>query len=330
MQYPLQRRSLLQQGAALALGAAAPWALAQPGAYPDKTVRIIVPYPAGGATDNLGRLAGQALQQALGQSFIVDNKGGGGTTIGTRALAQSTPDGYTLGMVDSTFTINPGLLGARLAYDTQKDFSPVCLIATAQFVLVTHPSVPVKDLPSFIAKAKAEPGTLAYGSAGVGTGPHLAGEQLAQQAGLQVVHIPYKGGGTVITDLLGGQVQFAFATVPTLAEHIKAGKLRALAVTGPQRAPQLPEVPTFAEAGLPGVDTMPLFGLIAPKGVPAPIVDKLHKALRNSIRQGEMQARLQAMGFQPVGSTPEEFARRIQEEISKWTALIRKGKIQPE
>ncbi|MEG0223810.1 MAG: tripartite tricarboxylate transporter substrate binding protein [Comamonas sp.] len=324
------RRSFIHHCTGLALAGATPWALASSGSYPDKTVRIIVPYPAGGATDNLGRLAGQALQQALGQSFIVDNKGGGGTTIGTRALAQSEPDGYTLGMMDSTFTINPGLLGARLAYDTQKDFTPICQIASAQFVLVTHPSVPVKDLAGFLAKARAEPGTLAYGSAGVGSGPHLAGEQLAQQAGLKVIHIPYKGGGTVISDLLGGQVQFAFATVPTLAEHIKAGKLRALAVTGPQRAPQLPDVPTFTEAKLPGVDIMPLFGLIAPKGIPAAALDKISRALRASIRQGEMQARLRSMGFEPVGSTPAEFAQRIQEEVAKWTEVIRKGGIRPE
>jgi len=324
------RRNFISRCAALALGSAAPWALASTGSYPDKTVRIIIPYPAGAATDTLGRLAGQALQQALGQSFIADNKGGGGTTIGTRALAQSEPDGYTLGMVDSTFTINPGLLGARLAYDSQKDFTPICLIASAQFVLVTHPSVPVKDLAGFIAKAKAEPGTLAYGSAGVGSGPHLAGEQLAQQAGLKVVHIPYKGGGTVITDLLGGQVQFAFATVPTLAEHIKAGKLRALAVTGPKRSALLLDVATFAEAGLPGVDIMPLFGLVAPKGIAAATVDKISKALRASIRQGEMQSRLKAMGFEPVGSTPAEFAQRIQEDTAKWTEVIRKGGIRPE
>lgn len=325
------RRTFLQQAAGLAAaGAAAPWAMAQKPGYPDKTVRIIVPYPAGGATDNLGRLAGQALQQALGQAFIADNRGGGGTTIGTRALATSGADGYTLGMVDSTFAINPGLLGTRLPYDTLKDFTPICLIATAQFVLVTHPSVPTPDLASFIARAKAAPGTMAYGSAGVGSGPHLAGEQLAQQAGLKVTHIPYRGGGTVITDLLGGQVQFGFATVPTLAEHIKAGKLRALAVTGGHRAPQLPDVPTFVEAGLPAVDTMPFFGLVGPAGLPQGVVDRLSQTLVASIRQGDMQKRLREMGFDPVGSTPEEFSQRIRQEVVKWTELIRVGKIQPE
>lgn len=325
-----KRRTFIGQCAGLALGAAMPIGMARAAQYPDKTVRIIIPYPAGGATDNLGRLAGQALQQALGQSFIADNKGGGGTTIGTRALAQSAPDGYTIGMIDSSFTINPGLLGSRLTYDTLKDFAPVSLIATAPFVLVVHPSVPVTDLASFLARAKASPGTMAYGSAGVGSGPHLAGELLAQQAGIDVRHIPYKGGGTVITDLLGGQFQFAFATVPTLAEHIKSGRLRALAVTSAHRAPQLPDVPTFTEAGLPGVDTSPLFGVIAPAGVPSPIINQLSTALQSSVRRGEMNAKLTTMGFEPVGSTPGEFAKRIRDEVSKWEAVIRKGKIQPE
>jgi tripartite-type tricarboxylate transporter receptor subunit TctC len=275
-------------------------------------------------------LAAQALQQALGQSFIADNKGGGGTTIGTRALAQAAADGYTIGMIDSSFTINPGLLGTRLSYDTLKDFAPVSLIATAPFVLVVHPSVPVTDLASLLARAKASPGSMAYGSAGVGSGPHLAGEQLSQQAGIEVRHIPYKGGGTVITDLLGGQFQFAFATVPTLAEHIKSGRLRALAVTSPHRVPQLPDVPTFAEAGLPAVDTSPLFGMIAPAAVPAPIIDQLSTALQSSVRSGDMNAKLKTMGFEPVGSTPEEFAKRIRDEVSKWDAVIRKGKIRAE
>jgi tripartite-type tricarboxylate transporter receptor subunit TctC len=325
-----RRRAFLGLAAGAAAGLALPRASAQGGGYPDKAVRIIVPYPPGGATDNLGRLAAQALQQALGASFIVDNRAGAGTTIGTRAVAAAAPDGYTLGMVDSAFAINPALLGARLPYDTLKDFAPVSLIARAQFVLVVHPSVPAQDLAGFIARAKAEPGRLAYGSAGVGSGPHLAGEQLSQQAGLQTIHIAYKGGGTVITDLLGGQVQFGFATVPTLAEHIRAGKLRALAVTGPRRSPQLPEVPTFGEAGLPGVDTMPFFGLVAPRGTPPALVERLSQALAASIGQGEMRTRLQAMGFEPAGGAPDAFAQRIREEVATWSEVIRKGKIQPE
>lgn len=326
------RRAFLIKGAAMAAGAAAlPWHLAARAAqYPDKAVRLYIPYPPGAATDTLGRMAGQVYAEALGQPFVVENRGGGGTTIGTRALAVSAPDGYTIGMVDSTFTINPALLGDRQPYDAIKDFAPISLMATAPFVMVVHPSVKATDIPSFLALAKAQPGTLSFGSAGVGSGPHLAGEQLRQQAGVDVLHVPYRGGGTVITDLLGGQVQFAFATVPTLLEHIKGGKLRALAVTSPQRAAQLPDVPTFAEAGLPGVDISPLFGVIAPAGVPEPIIERLSQTLADSVRRGALRDKLAGMGFQPVGSTPAQFAQRIRDDVAKWTSVIQRGNIKAE
>jgi len=326
------RRAFLINGAAAALGAAIlPWApAARAGEYPDKAVRLYIPYPPGAATDTLGRNAGQVYAEALGQPFVVENRGGGGSTIGTRALAVSAPDGYTIGMVDSTFTINPALLGDRQPYDAIKDFSPISLMATAPFVMVVHPSVKATDIASFVALAKAQPGTLSFGSAGVGSGPHLAGEQLRQQAGVDVLHVPYRGGGTVITDLLGGQVQFAFATVPTLLEHIKGGRLRALAVTSPQRVAQLPDVPTFAEAGLPGVDISPLFGVIAPAGVPQPIIERLSATLAESVRNGELRGKLAGLGFQPVGSTPAQFAQRIQDDVAKWTGVIRRGGIKAE
>ncbi|MGB3288687.1 MAG: tripartite tricarboxylate transporter substrate binding protein [Burkholderiaceae bacterium] len=326
------RRSFMKSSAALMLGAAAsPWpGAAHAATYPDKPVHLIVPYPPGGATDNLGRMAADVWSQTLKQSFVVENKGGGGTMIGTRALATSAPDGYTLGMVDSAFVINPGLRGAEVPYDTLKDFKPISQIATAPFVMVVHPSVPAKDLKSFIALAKAKPGTLSYGSAGVGSGPHLAGEQLRQHAGIDIQHIPYRGGGTVITDLLGGQVQFAFATVPTLAGHIKAGRLRAIAVTTSHRVDLLPDVPTFAELGLPGVDLTPLFGLIAPSGVPDDIIQTLSTTVVTSIRTGDMHEKLSKMGFLPVGSTPAEFGRRIHDEVAKWTEVIKRGAIVPQ
>jgi tripartite-type tricarboxylate transporter receptor subunit TctC len=329
---PPSRRRFLARSTAYALGAAVlPWTLpARAGRYPDKPARLYVPYPPGAATDTLGRMAAQTYTEAYGQSFIVENRAGGGTTIGTRALAVSPPDGYTIGMVDSTFTINPGLLGQRLPYDTLRDFAPISLMATAPFVMVVHPSVKATDIASFIALAKAQPGTLSFGSAGVGSAPHLAGEQLRQEAGIEVLHVPYRGGGTVFTDLLGGQVQFAFATVPTLLEHIKAGRLRALAVTSSQRVSQLPDVPTFREAGLPGVDTSPLFGLVAPAGVPAPVIEQLSDTLATSIRAGALRDKLAGLGFQPVGSTPAEFARRIHDDVAKWTQVIARGNIKPE
>lgn len=326
------RRVFLINGTAMAVGAAAlPWSFAARAAqYPDKAVRLYIPYPPGAATDTLGRMAGQVYAEALGQPFVVENRGGGGTTIGTRALAVSAPDGYTIGMVDSTFTINPALLGDRQPYDAIKDFAPISLMATAPFVMVVHPSVKATDVAAFVALAKAQPGTLSFGSAGVGSGPHLAGEQLRQQAGVDVLHVPYRGGGTVITDLLGGQVQFAFATVPTPLEHIKAGRLRALAVTSPKRVSQLPDVPTFAEAGLPGVDISPLFGLVAPAGVPEPIIDRLSKTLADSVRNGALRDKLAGLGFQPVGSTPAEFAQRIKDDVAKWTGVIQRGGIKAE
>jgi tripartite-type tricarboxylate transporter receptor subunit TctC len=327
------RRRTFVAGAAAALGTAwagwprAGWAA---GDYPDKPVRFYVPYPPGAATDTLGRMAAQFYGQKFNQSFIVENRGGGGTTIGTRAIAASPPDGYGIGIVDSTFTINPGLLGARLPYDTLKDFAPISLMATAPFVMVVHPSVPARDMAAFIALARQQPGKLSFGSAGVGSAPHLAGEQLRQQAHINVVHVPYRGGGTVFTDLLGGQIQFAFATVPTLLEHIKSGRLRALAVIAPQRLPQLPDVPTFKEAGLPGVDISPLFGLIAPAGVPAPIIDTLATTLGDSMRHGELRDKLAGLGFDPVGSTPAQFATTIRTDVAKWEAVIKAGDIKPE
>ncbi|MGB6105867.1 MAG: tripartite tricarboxylate transporter substrate binding protein [Pusillimonas sp.] len=321
------RRSFVARASSLVLGAAiAPrMAWASTASYPDKAVRFYIPYPPGAATDTLGRMAADVYAQAFGQTFVVENRGGGGTTIGTRALASAMPDGYTIGMVDSAFTINPGLRGAQLTYDTLNDFAPISLMATAPFVMVVHPSVRASDIESFIALAKAQPGVLSFGSAGVGSGPHLAGEQFRQQAGIDIQHIPYRGGGTVITDLLGGQVEFAFATVPTLYEHIKAGRLRALAVTSAQRVNRLPDVPTFSEAGLPGVDIMPLFGLVAPAGVPADIIDKLSTTLAQSVRSGDLHEKLTGLGFETVGSTPAEFDRRIRDDVVKWEAVIQRG-----
>jgi tripartite-type tricarboxylate transporter receptor subunit TctC len=326
-----RRHFVARSGALTVAAAAAPWvARAQGASYPDKPVRMFVPYPPGAATDTLGRFAAETYTKAYGQSFIVENRSGGGTVIGTRAVAVAPADGYTIGMIDTAFVINPGLLGSRLQYDTIKDFAPISLMATAPFVMVVHPSVKAADLASFIALAKAEPGALSFGSAGVGSAPHLAGEQLRQQAGINVVHVPYRGGGTVFTDLLGGQIQFAFATVPTLLEHIKAGRLRALAVTSPSRVATLPDVPTMAQAGYPNVDTAPLFGLVAPAGVPAAVVDKLGGTISAAVRKSELHDKLVSLGFIPVGSTPAEFTARIDTDIAKWKGVIQRGNIKPE
>ncbi len=323
------RRSFVLKTSALLLSAGSmPWApSAHAGDYPDKAVRFYIPYPPGAATDRLGRMAADVYAQAFGEAVVVENRGGGGTTIGTRALATSAPDGYTIGMVDSAFTINPGLRGSDLPYDTLNDFAAISLMATAPFVMVVHPSVKATDLKSFIELARAQPGMLSYASAGVGSAPHLAGEQLRQHADIDIQHVPYRGGGAVFTDLLGGQVEFAFATVPTLLPHIEAGRLRAIAVTSAKRVGSLPDIPTFGEIGLSGVDTSPLFGLVAPAGVPAAIVEQLSATLAKALRSGDLHEKLKSLGFEPVGSTPKDFERRIANDVAKWTKVIQQGGI---
>lgn len=313
--------------AALAATAWSPSLFAQN--YPSGTARVIVPYPPGAATDNLARLMAQNLQQSLGTNFIVENRSGGGTQIGTKAIAASASDGLTVGFIDTAFVINPGLFGAALPYDTQKDFVPISLMATAPLVLIVHSSVQASDIKQFLALAKSQAGKLNYGSAGVGSAPHLAGEQLRNAAAIDINHVPYRGGSTVLNDLIAGHIQFGFTTVPTMIEHIRNGTVRALAVTGSTRAAQLPQVPTMAEAGLPAVDATPLFGLVAPAKFPKVFLDKLAAAAGTPVRTGPLNAKLKEMGFIPVGSTPDQFKARIESEIKKWSAVIKAGNIKP-
>lgn len=292
-------------------------------------VRIIVPYPPGAATDALARMLGQALETELGCTYIVDNKGGAATQIGTKAIATARPDGQTLGFIDTSFVINPGLFGAALPYDTLKDFVPISLMATAPLVLIAHTSVQARTVQEFVDLAKAQPGKLSYGSAGVGSAPHLAGEQLRQAAGIDIAHVPYRGGATVLNDLIAGHVQFGFTTVPTMLEHIRAGTVRALAVTSAARSPQLSNVPTMKEVGLAKVDTTPLFGLIAPAQLPADMVGALAAAAMKLVKSGSVRQRLEETGFVPVGSSAPEFAARIRAEIAKWTEVVKAGNIKP-
>ncbi|KAF1018787.1 MAG: hypothetical protein GAK30_03501 [Paracidovorax wautersii] len=316
------------------MGATAGWTLAAPQgtafaqSAPTGPVKIIVPYPPGAATDALARLLAQALEGAVGATFIVDNKGGGATQIGTKAVAAAAPDGQTLGFVDTAFVINPGLFGDALPYDTLRDFTPVSLMAKAPLVLVVHPSVQAQDIRAFVALAKASPGTLNYGSADMGSAPHLAGEQLARAAGIRINHIPYRGGGTVLSDLLAGHIQFGFTTVPTMLAHIRSGAMRALAVTSPSGL--LAGVPTFADAGLAGVDARPLFGLVAPARTPAAVVSRLSDAAVNAVQKGPLRERLQEQGFTPLGLPAAAFQARIATEIAKWREVIRAGGIKPD
>jgi tripartite-type tricarboxylate transporter receptor subunit TctC len=315
------RRTFVREAAALCAAASLPLL-----AHAQATARIVVPYAPGAATDTLGRIMAELLGAGTGSRFIVDNRGGGATQIGTRMVATAPADGQTLGFIDTAFVINPGLFGSALPYDTRRDFAPVSLMATAPLVFVVHSSVPAGNMKEFVALAKAQPGKLVFGSAGAGSAPHLAGEQLREAAGIDIVHAPYRGGSTVLNDLLGGHIQSGFTAMPTMLQHIRAGTVRALGVTSPSRAVQLPQVPTMKEAGLGAVDATPLFGLIAPAKTPKPVLDKL-AAAAGGVRSGPVHARLVELGFVPVGSTPEEFRARIEAEIPKWAAVIKAGNI---
>ncbi len=295
---------------------------------PRRPVKIIVPYAAGGASDIIARLIAPELERAAGQPFIVDNRGGGASMVGTQAIATGSAEGDTIGVIDSAFVINPGLFRGKLPYNTGKDFAPISLLATSPLVLVVHPSVQATSLKEFLALAKAQPGKLNFASAGLGTAIHLAGEQLRQAAEIDIVHVPYRGGAPAITDLIGGQVQMTFATVAAIAQQVRQGLVRALAVTG-QRVAQLPDVPTMSEAGLPAVDAMPLFGLVGPAALPADMVDRLSQVAGTAFRNDPLRARATELGFVPVGSSPAEFRARIDDEIAKWTRIVEKGNIQP-
>ena len=294
--------------------------------YPSKPVRVIVPYAAGGATDILARLVATRIDQELKQNVVIDNRGGGASQVGTQAVATAPPDGYTIGMIDSAFTINPGLFAGKLPYDTRKDFAPVSLIATAPLVFVVHPSVEAKSAQELVALARQKPG-MTYALPGLGTPVHLAGEQLRQATGIDVVSVPYRGAGPSIADFIAGQVQMTFATVPSILEHVRAGRARALAMVG-QRSPLLPDVPTMAEAGL-QVDAGLMFGLVAPAATPAAIVTRLSEAAAVSVTTDPLRSRLVELGFVPIGSKPEELRFRIEAEITKWSRIIEAGSIKP-
>jgi tripartite-type tricarboxylate transporter receptor subunit TctC len=325
-------RRTLGAGAHFGLTALAAQRRAAAQDFPTRPIRVIVPYTPGGASDIIARLMAEQMAPALGQPLVVENRGGGASVPGTQAMATAAPDGHTIGVIDSSFTINPTLLGpARLPYDTRRDFAPIALLVTAPLTLVIHPGVPADDLAAFVALAKARPGRMSHSSAGIGTAVHLAGEQFKQAAGVDLVHVPYRSGGPSVADLIAGQVQMTFATVPSVLDHIRSGRLRALAVTGGARSPLLPEVPSTAEAGLPGVDAELLNGMVAPAAVPPAILARLAAAVSQPIATpGPFRERLIGMGFRPVGSTPAEFAARIEAEIARWAKVIRDGNIQAE
>src|SRR5215470_5378240 len=297
--------------------------------YPQRAVRIIVPYAPGGGTDVFSRLLAAQMERELGQSLVIDNRAGGGSTIGTQAVAAAQPDGYTIGMVDSAFVTNPGLLKDKLPYDTRRDFVPVSLLSRTQLVLCVHPASPYKTAHDLVAFAKANPGTLTFASAGIGTGIHLAAEQFRQVTGIAIVIVPYRGGAPALADFLSGEVDFTFGAVPSIREHILGGKARGLGVTR-GRAPQLPDIPSMEEIGFASVDSASEMGLIVPASTPAPIVAKLQQIAANAVKDPAFNKSLLERGFQPIGSTTEEFRAHVDREIDKWIRIIAAGDIKPE
>jgi tripartite-type tricarboxylate transporter receptor subunit TctC len=307
------------------LAAMAAIAFAQAPAYPTKPIRLVVPFPAGGTTDILARAAAQKLTEAWGQPVVVDNRPGAGGNIGSELVAKAAPDGYTLEMgTVGTHAINASLY-AKMPYDHVKDFVPVILVAGVPNVLVVHPSVPVNSVAELIAYAKANPGKLNFASSGSGTSIHLSGELFKVMSGVQMTHVPYKGSAPAVQDLLGGQVQLMFDNLPSALPHIKAGKLRALAVTSAQRAPVLPDVPTIAEAGLPGFEASSWFGVLAPAGTSPAIVAKLNAEIAKWLASPEAKEKLQGQGANVAGGPPEEFTKHIAAETAKWAKVVKES-----
>jgi tripartite-type tricarboxylate transporter receptor subunit TctC len=306
---------------AVALALSAAGAAAQQ--FPTKPLRLIVPYPPGGGNDTISRLVGQKMQESWGQQVLVDNRPGAGTTIGTALAARAAPDGYTFmissvaghAMAPQLYT-NPG-------YDPLKDFAPITLFATTPMLLAVGAGTPAKTLQELVASAKANPNKVSYASGGNGTPPHLAAAIFAEKTGTQMVHVPYKGSGPALVDVMAGQVTFIIDTAASATPHVRGGKMRGLAITGKRRWPDLPEVPTFAEGGLADYDASSWYGFHAPAGTPRAIVDKLNRELVRIVRLPDIQDKLRQMSAEPVGNTPEQFDAFVKAEIAKWGKVIR-------
>jgi len=298
-------------------------------AYPVKPVRWIVATPPGGGADILSRALGQKLTERWGQPVVVENRGGAGGIIGMEAAARAAPDGYTVLMGTTNFTVNAAIRD-KLPYDTLKDFTPITLVANQPFLFLIHPSLPARTLREFIALAKARPGQINYASTGTGGGQHMSMELLKTMTGIDLVHVPYKGSAPGTTDLISGQVQATLASVLTAGEYVKTGRVRALAVTTARRSQLFPDLPTIAEAGVPGFEFTAWFGVLAPAGVPSAIAGILHDDLVKVLTLPEVRQQIAAQGADIVGSSQAEFAQRIRSEIPKWKKLIADARIQPE
>ncbi|MGZ8210717.1 MAG: tripartite tricarboxylate transporter substrate binding protein [Burkholderiales bacterium] len=286
-----------------------------------RPIRLIVPLAPGGGTDIIARLFAPYISEEFGQQVVIDNRGGAGTVIGTQMIARATPDGHTLGMIDSAFIINPALL-TKLPYDTLKDFVPISLVRAAPLFLLVNVATPVNSFADFLAYAKERPGNVTYGAA-TGSGIHLAGEQLRAATGLDLVHVPYKGGGPVLAELSGGQITMAFFTGGTARPYVTSGRLRPIATTSPKRSPIFPEVITFVEAGLPSVDSITINGLIAPAGTPRDLVVRLNALVTRVLKSRELEKRLPDLRAEAGSGTPEDFGRFIRTDVAKWQKVVK-------
>jgi len=293
--------------------------------FPSKPIRIITLTAAGGSLDLVARSIGQKLSEQMGQSILVENRLGAGGNVGAEALAKAAPDGYTIGMITvSTHGINPALYGARLPFDAVKDFAPITLVAELKNVVVIHPSIPASGAQELAKYARANPGKISFGSAGSGTSQHLAGELFKMQTGTQMQHIPYQGAAQAIPDLLSGKIQLMFVSIPDTLPHIKSGKLRAIGVTSRERSSVLPDIPSFAEQGLPEFDVRAWFGMTAPAPTPRDIVGRFHSEIVRALSLQEVRARLSSIGLDPVTSaSPDQFAGFIRQEIAKWAPVVK-------
>lgn len=314
---------------ALAVSLVAGTAAAQ--SYPSRQIRFVVPFAPGGSSDIISRSVASQLSVTLGQQVYVENKGGGGGNIAMEEVKRAAPDGYTLilGHI-GTLAVNPAMYGAKLPYDPVKDFQPISLLAVVPNVIAVNPNVPINSLKELVASAKAKPGKLNYGSAGNGSAGHLAMEYFKLEAGIDLVHIPYRGTGPMLSDLLGGQLELTFNGIPPIISQIKAGKLRPLAVGSAARVPALPDVPTIAESGFPGFETSQWYGMMAPAGVPRPIIDQLQQAVAKALASDDAKKRIADDGGVVAGGTPEQFAALIAKEKERWAKVVATAKIQPD
>ena len=314
-------------GVVLAMGLLAPLAQAQP--YPAKAIRMVVPFAAGGNTDIIARIVAPEMSKQFGQQMVIDNRGGGGSVIGTEIVAKSSPDGYTLLMVSAAHVINPAMV-KKLPYDSIRDFTPISVVADVPTAFVVHPALPVKNVKEFVALAKARPGQLNYSTAGRGTVGHLAAELLSSTAQIKMVHVPYKGSGPSVIDLMAGHVQLQMSSMPAVINYAKAGKLRMIAQTGKTRSAAAADVPTMEEGGLKGFVVSSGFGLIAPANTARAIVDRVHGVLVKTLADTAVKNNLSGQGAEPIGNRPEEYEAFNKSEIAKWIKVTRDAGIPPE